>query len=891
MPTVGVTRPPGAHHGSTHGTERSIGRTRPLLLVASAVALVVAPISGATPRADAATITAAYEVGYRNVTVNGYGATGLGAFTLRMDPGDPGGGSHLALCIEAHTSHSTTQGAYRLVPNQLDSPQLDYLLWRYGATGTAMSQPLGADHDTATALGALAWFYAGADRRGGGAVWSNPTTGAAVTPAHPHPWSDLPADASIGLRSGGQRLIGAERRVYELFVEAESRRGPWELSEIRHHDARAAVTVSGPAGTLADIDGIRFVVRDHRDRVVVNEVTRTNNDGIAQVEVPTLADGGSIEVSMFAPGVHQEWDGDGSIQRLATATSLRLERSAPVDPRTRHIEVHKVSSDDAFATDGAHFELRDAEDRRVGTATTGADGRARFDGIDPTRHPEPYRIVEIRAPDGLAPIAGPVPVPVGVSTDPARPTVIQIRNDPHPHHLIVRKRFDDDRVGPSDRSGFEFEVTRSDGTAFGTTTTGTDGVTAPLAVTAGRFRVCERSRPPWARGTIDPGCSTVDIAGPAGSTHEVTYTNLVPTPSISTRVRADETDESGESDEPRESDGREFTVIGADGGRLVDVVTYRGLVPGGTYTLRGEILVHTEDGPATTSVTGTTTFVAEQAEGIIEVTFDVEPTVSTHDGRTHLIERATVVQRLLIGDGGDGAEPIVDHSDPNDLAQTFWIPRIETDAAIVTPPGTTETTLDGGVALVDVARLSGLPPGHYRSVVTWFEREDGACTAIDITAEAWFEPDEQSRAVVEVGPRDVDRAREGLDHGGDITLVAFHRVERVVDDTREFVVGHEDCDAAEQTVTIPAPEPPGPVDTPTTIDPPTPTTTTVVAEPEPPIEPEAVAPPPGAPTTVTSPPLPATGRQLGFPGGLALMLFGAGGLVVISAVRERRPLT
>ncbi|MEX2627795.1 MAG: hypothetical protein WD225_12985, partial [Ilumatobacteraceae bacterium] len=278
--------------------------------------LVGALVGASVPDpAEAATITASYAVGHRDVHINGYGAPGLGTFTLRADPGDPHDGERLALCLEAHSSHTTRPGAYRRVTNRVDSPQLDYLLWKYGVPGIAEHTDLGDDHDTATALAALAWFYADAQRRPGGPVWANPADGLTpLSPVAPGAWDSLPAYTNgfpVGLRAGGVDLDAAERRVHELYQEAETRRGPWTMSPIEHSDDRAAVTVHGPTGPIPRAGGVRFVVRDQQGRVVANQVVTTDAAGRAEVPVDHLGShGGSITASMYAPGVHEEWDGD-----------------------------------------------------------------------------------------------------------------------------------------------------------------------------------------------------------------------------------------------------------------------------------------------------------------------------------------------------------------------------------------------------------------------------------------------------------------------------------------------------------------------------------------------------------------------------------------------------
>ena len=96
---------------------------RPRPIVAPVVIVTTILIALGWARADAATVTASYTAGYRNVTINGYGAAGMGTFTLRDGTDD-----HLALCVEANVGHSTTSNAYTATSNKVSSPELDALL-------------------------------------------------------------------------------------------------------------------------------------------------------------------------------------------------------------------------------------------------------------------------------------------------------------------------------------------------------------------------------------------------------------------------------------------------------------------------------------------------------------------------------------------------------------------------------------------------------------------------------------------------------------------------------------------------------------------------------------------------------------------------------------------
>lgn len=891
-------------------------------------ALVTVVCLAPTEPARAATITATTVAGYREVTINGYGARGLGTFTLRSDSGDPEPGSErMALCIEADSRASTVPGAYRLVPNVVDSPELDYLLWKYGTPGTAEYTEIGGDHDTAIALAALAWYYADASRRNGHPVWSNPASGfGRITPAAPNRWSDLPQYTSafpVGLRSGGIHLDAAERRVYEMYHEAAARRGPWTMSPVVHSGGRASVTVTGPAGPIANVGGVRFVVRDRHGAAVSNTVVRTNGNGTASVDVPELLGGGSIEASMFAPGVHQEWDGDGDVQRLSTGTTARLDRQLTVEPAALFVRIAKQSSDPAFSPAGATFALLDADGRTISTATTDSDGTATFAPVPHSAHPGPFRVRETGAPPGLAASPDDIAVPEPISTDASSPTVVTLVNHPVTRNLSARKVLSDPAVGPPDRSGFSFEVTReADGRSFGTIVTGVYGRAGPIPVTGGRFVVCERDRPRWSAGLEDGGCQTVEVttsgSGGGDGTVEVVYTNIVPTPTISTRVH-----DAADGDQ----------MLAATGGRLVDVVSYRDLVPGTEYRLVGEIQRIDDDGVTASGIGGTITFVPDEPDGIVEVDVDVPADAGIAVGVMYQhLSLNTIVDDEVTGD------VVAEHTDPDDVNQTFWVPAIDTSASL-TPDG-----------LVDEVTFRGLPPGDYTATVTWNVRTpDGACVATDLTHTESFTVDHHE-GIVQVGPTPL-----GDDHDG-ATLVAFQSIHRAetddteaddtetgdaegddtesgdpetdgtetgdtetedtegdgteteteTEDDRVPVAVHHDCDAAGQTVEIPArpvaptTQPAAPVASPTTTSVASQPPTTPATAPETTVAAEStttttttttttVGRPAAVSTAPTQRPLPTTGpRSTPVAAALALMGLGAGALGVLTAMRSRQ---
>lgn len=108
------------------------------------------------------------------------------------------------------------------------------------------------------------------------------------------------------------------------------------------------------------------------------------------------------------------------------------------------------------------------------------------------------------------------------------------------------------------------------------------------------------------------------------------------------------------------TDGSKTMVLGTNV-TLVDTVTYKGLTAGKTYVLKGTIMDKVSGQPI--GVTAETTFIAEAADGSVEITFTFDT--------TQLQGKTLVVFETLYDTQGD---PIVDHSDLNDEDQTVSVP-------------------------------------------------------------------------------------------------------------------------------------------------------------------------------------------------------------------------
>ncbi len=160
-----------------------------------------------------------------DLTVDGYGVSGLGMYAVRLDDG----GTALAVCVQADVGHSAS-AEYVAGPASTITPELDYLLWRYASA----AHP--ATNEQAAAINVLSWWYAGAQRRGGGSVWRDPTG------------TTVEVDV-VGLG----RLAAVEAAVVALRDEATRRRGPWTLTDLAFVDGVARVRLSGPGGAVSGV--------------------------------------------------------------------------------------------------------------------------------------------------------------------------------------------------------------------------------------------------------------------------------------------------------------------------------------------------------------------------------------------------------------------------------------------------------------------------------------------------------------------------------------------------------------------------------------------------------------------------------------------------------------
>ena len=264
-----------------------------------------------------------------------------------------------------------------------------------------------------------------------------------------------------------------------------------------------------------------------------------------------------------------------------------------------------------------------------------------------------------------------------------------------------------DVQGDRDMSGFEFEVTAGDGESIGRLISGADGRTPTIETTGGSYTIAEIARPTWADGLIDGGPITFEFepteatnTPPESDVREVTYTNVVPSASIT----------SAASDA---SDGDQVVDLVLGDATIVDTVSYTALVPGTEYTVTGELMVRptadddadAESQPESNQQTGagaavvvpamigtgiiaSITFVPTEPDGNVDVVFSVP-------GDSPLLGHVVVVyQHVAIAASG---RIVAAHADPDATEQKIRfaepVPTVPTTTAETVPiPETTTTT-------------------------------------------------------------------------------------------------------------------------------------------------------------------------------------------------------
>nr|WP_303182452.1 VaFE repeat-containing surface-anchored protein [Lachnoclostridium phocaeense] len=210
------------------------------------------------------------------------------------------------------------------------------------------------------------------------------------------------------------------------------------------------------------------------------------------------------------------------------------------------------------------------------------------------------------------------------------------------------------------------------------------------------------------------------------------------------------------------------------------------------YILDGEL--HVNEAPKAEmsedkeKVTAKTTFVPEEANGTVEVTFIFDGTGM--EGKTFV-----VYEDLLMDIGKEEPVSVAEHKDIDDEGQTIYVPEIGTKAED-SETGTHDSMADKEVTIVDHVSYENLIPGkEYEVSGVLMDKETGEALLIDgkeVTAETTFIPEKPSGTV------DITFTFDGSVLAGK-TIVAS---ETVTYEGRTVAV-HADIEDKDQTIYFP----------------------------------------------------------------------------------------
>lgn len=220
---------------------------------------------------------------------------------------------------------------------------------------------------------------------------------------------------------------------------------------------------------------------------------------------------------------------------------------------------------------------------------------------------------------------------------------------------------------------------------------------------------------------------------------------------------------------------------------IKDKVSYKGLVKGKEYTVKGVLMDKKTNQPLLVDgkeVTAETTFTAEDRTGSVDVEFTFKGT-GLSKKKIVVFEDMYEKDRLLAS-----------HSDIEDKDQTVNIIDIHTSANINSNKEiTVDNNADTTIKLIDTVSYEGLTVGKEYTLKGTLHTKDGKVFKVDdkeVTAQTSFIPE------TEDGTVDVEFEFDVKDFTGG-QLVVF---EKLFDDQKDEIAKHEDKDDEGQTVDI-----------------------------------------------------------------------------------------
>ena len=228
--------------------------------------------------------------------------------------------------------------------------------------------------------------------------------------------------------------------------------------------------------------------------------------------------------------------------------------------------------------------------------------------------------------------------------------------------------------------------------------------------------------------------------------------------------------------------------------RLVDTVVYQNLLPGKEYMVSGKLHDKETGQPALddhgNEITAETTFVAEEADGSVEVIFEFSG--------VNLAGRSVVAFEDLYREG----KKVAVHADINDEDQTVNIPKIGTTLTDA-QTGLHNTRKGDSVTLVDTVAYENLIEGReYVMKGVLIDKATGKTIlnkdGSEVTAEAAF------TAAGKSGTVELTFTLDNIPEEG-MTAVAFETLYRKGEDGKEkSVADHKDIEDMDQTVSVPS---------------------------------------------------------------------------------------
>ena len=247
-------------------------------------------------------------------------------------------------------------------------------------------------------------------------------------------------------------------------------------------------------------------------------------------------------------------------------------------------------------------------------------------------------------------------------------------------------------------------------------------------------------------------------------------------------------------------------VVVADGMITIeDVVSYKNLIVGRTYTVTGTLMDKSTGEKFLVNgepVTAETTFTPETADGTVTVTFVFDGSGITENTDHVVFEKLYE----LDAEGKIKDKPVAEHEDINDKDQTVTVlvPEIKTNA---TADGGKEVFAGGMITIEDVVSYKNLVVGREYTVTgTLMDKSTGEAFLVNgepVTAETTFIPETADGTVIVTFTFDASAITENTD------LVVFEKLFELDAEGKikdEPIAEHEDIEDEDQTVIVLVPE-------------------------------------------------------------------------------------